>query len=739
MIKRSFIRYFSIIVIISAFGLVTGCGSGKKEGASEPLAEPARVGSESCVNTCHADTRDVTDTKISKAWAATTHTTVENVQCEDCHGAAGEHWGVGPIPFPTPQSGRCLTCHDGSRAEDKSAFLQTAHANTHVPGGPFGPDMFFFQGDALNSGASTIEGVPEFFPDGVTPVTHAEHIEECSRCHNPNQRFEYANGDTSGELVKPDPNDMPNPAPGCAGCHAAHETQQMVQIPQRSEAVGYPLFRKFFIGASGAQVDLTDPAGSFIRGAIFQPNGAAMGGTVSGKNNELSVEVMCGSCHTKGKYKYSQLQTHQENVFPQWKNSGHGERNDPAFAEFSANPPAYTNPDTGIPYDVGSHSPSYPVDMALSTFGAVANTTQNAGSNIFACFHCHNGIGSIVWQEDAQGRPDADVVFGDEPVTCITCHETHEQPEGTSHLIRVPVAITQYSGEIEIKGNVFLDNTPVPVDKAGDGIICIFCHQGRESGLTLYAARLAPGKEVAGRSFFNPHYLGTAAMLWGVNAYEYAGQSYSANAAHQEANCPTCHMANPTDDNRNGGHTWWPNVATCNTSGCHGSASLGAIAADPASENGPASPDVDNYRALFDTNNYTGDPGGASLSIANSIRVLEDKIINLLAAQGAFYDDLHYPYFFNTPDVSQHTNANAFTAWTPALYRAAFNLSYIIKGLPSGAESQIDAPNASAAVHDYKYIIQLLLDGYEDLTGAPLAGANRPAGTRPATVYGPGQ
>jgi hypothetical protein len=724
--------------LLGTLFILSGCGSGKKEGASQPLSQPMRVGSETCVNTCHAATKDVTDTPIAAAWAATTHTTVENVQCEDCHGPAGQHWGVGPIPFPTPQSDRCLTCHDGSRAEDKSDFLETAHANMHVPGGPFGPDKFFFQGDALNSGASTILGVPELFPDGVSPVTHAEHIEECSRCHNPNQRFEYQFGDTSGELVKPDPNDMPNPAPGCAGCHAAHETQQMVQIPQRMEAVGYPLFRKFFVDASGAQVNMTDPGGSFMRGVIFQPNGAAMGGSVSGKNNELSVEAMCGACHTKGLYKFSRLQTHQENVYPQWKNSGHGERNDPAFAEFSANPLAYTNPDNpSVPYDTG-HAPSYPVDMALSKFGAAANTTQNAGNNVFACFHCHNGIGSIVWQEDAQETPDADVVFGDEPVTCITCHETHEQPGGTSHLVRVPVAITQYSGSIVIKGNVFLDNTPVPVDKAGNGIICIFCHQGRESGLTLYASRLAPGKQVAGSNFFNPHYLGTAAMLWGVNAYEYAGKSYSANTAHQEANCPTCHMDNPTDDNLNGGHTWWPNVKTCNdTEGCH--SNFGPIAANPMSEHGPASPDVDNYRASFDSHNYTGQPGGESLSIARSIQVLEKKIIDLLAAKGAFYDDLHYPYFFTTPDVSLHDNAHGFKAWTPAVYKAAFNLSYTIKGLPSGAESQIDVPNASAAVHDYKYIIQLLLDGYEDLTGAPLAGAFRPVGTRPATVYGPGQ
>ncbi len=712
-------------VLMALVALVSGCGGGD----SRPSGVE-NVGSSTCTNVCHASTVDITGNQIAAVWAVTAHTTDGNVQCEDCHGAGGEHYGVGPIPYPAPDAARCQACHG------KAGFNATAHDNQHIPDGVGGPDKFFFQGDALNSGQATVRSQPEFFPDGVTPVTHALHIQECSRCHNPKQRFEFASGGTTGELVTPDPNNMPNPAVGCAGCHDAHQTERKVTIPQRTSPVSYPLYRKYFIDlATGAQVNPGDPKGQRLAGFIFQPNGAAMGGTVSGKNNELNVERTCGSCHTRGLYQFSQLPTHQEDVYSQWLNSGHGSRNDPAFAEFSANPPAYTNPATGLPYETGTHSPSYPIDMSLSTFGKTADTTRNAGNNVYACFHCHNGIGSTVWQSDQQGTPQADVVFGDEPVTCITCHSPHSNPTGTTHQVRVPKKMTQYSGAITINGNFFLDGTPLPpVEKTGNGTICIFCHQGRESGRTLYAAKLAPGATITG-SFFNPHYLGTAAMVWGVNGYEYAGKSYSSNTAHQDANCPTCHMSNPTGDNLNGGHTWRPNVATCNVAECHGGS--GPIPADPASENGPASPDVAGYRAPFDTNNYTGEAGGASLSIADSIRVLQQKIIALLDAKGIVYDDLSYPYFF-LPGL-EHTSANAFKDWTPETYKAAFNLAYTVKGLPSGGQSQANVPNSSAAVHDYKYVIQLLLDSYQDLNGAALPGAFRPAGTRPAAVYGPGQ
>jgi hypothetical protein len=745
--------YRILILLIAALlttGLLLGCGSGKKEGAESPVAPPTRVGSESCVNTCHASTVDITGTPIAQAWENTTHTTVRGVQCEDCHGGASLHHGVGPIPFSRPQAAQCEVCHT-----DKTGFNATAHANLHLKDGPFGPDVFFFQGDA-GTGQATYFGQPEFLPDEVTPVTKAQHIQECSMCHNPNQRFVY--DPTTGQLVKPDPNTvfnpnnidtwegLQNPQVSCASCHDAHQAEQMVTIPQRSTPVGYPIFRKFLVKPTGEQSftanpstgdETPTPGASSVAGFIFQPNGAAMGGTVSGTNNELTVERLCAACHTKSKYLYSQQSTHQTDVYSQWLNSGHGTRNDPAFANFSANPLAYTNPDNpSVPYGT-DHAPSYPIDMSLSKFGVTADTTQNAGNDVYACFHCHNGLGSLVWQEDAQGTPDADVIFGDETVMCITCHTPHSQPTGTEFSLRVPVKMTQYIPASGVtmpnipNGNVFLDNTPIPsIDKTENGTICIFCHQGRESGYTLYWSRLAPGATIAGKSFFNPHYLGTAAMLWGVNAYEYAGKSYSVNEAHQGANCPTCHMDNPTDDNLNGGHTWWPNVATCNE--CHDSANLGSIATDTTSDNGPASPDVANYRASFDTNNYTGDPGGATLSIAQSIQVLENKVLAVLQTKGLFYDDLSYPYFF--ADAAHTTN---FTSWTPATYRAAFNISYIIKGLPSGADSQVNVPNSSAAVHNYKYTIQLLLDGYEDLTGAPLAGAFRPAGTRPATNYDP--
>jgi hypothetical protein len=412
-------------LITPAFVLSTifffGCGSSK-----QVSSEPERIGSAECTRTCHATTTDITGTPIAQAWAESAHTTDGGVQCEDCHGGGSLHRGVGPIPYPNPQAAQCNACHD------KTGFDGTIHANPRPYDGTnaatfSGPDKFFFSGDA-DGGQASIMGVPEFLPDGVTPVTHARHIEECSRCHNPNQRFVF---DVNGILIKPSPEAMPTPVVSCASCHDAHQVERKVTIAQRSDPVAYPVFRKFFTNPTGEQND--NIPGTQAAASIYQPNGAVQpdgsvdASKVVGTNNELHLELLCAACHTKGKYKYSQLTTHQENVYPQWKNSGHGKRNAPPFAEFSANPPAYINAATGLPFDAGSHQVSYPFDMALNAAGATADTTRNAGNNNFQCYKCHNGLASLAWQGNVQGTPDAPVVFGDEPVTCVTCHDPHEE------------------------------------------------------------------------------------------------------------------------------------------------------------------------------------------------------------------------------------------------------------------------------------------------------------------------
>ncbi|BCS55903.1 hypothetical protein [Geobacter sp. SVR] len=732
----------NVVPLLAMAFLLGGCGSSKKEGTeaeSTTVQNAQKVGSDTCTNNCHALTQDVTmrgandGRTIVSAWKSSVHfnqaTNTEIVGCEDCHGGGSLHWGIGPMPYPVPDHKRCEQCHS-----DFSAFNTTAHANADQI-----PDRFFFQGSTGTSQASD-HGVPEVVAGTTTPVTKNQHIEQCSVCHNSNQQFRY---DSAGNLINSfntfsgaiisigneNRNDLPNPVVPCASCHDGHE----VGHPATAGAttINVPVFRKSQIAGAGPwnAPTLRVMSSSTVVPARFN-----------------TTALICAACHTKGLYKYAKTPTHQENTYSQWSSSAHNDK-------------------VGVPWNEIAIS-SYPLNLFLP--GTTAPGT---------CLKCHNGISSpAMMNPDPTTRRPAEptIVWNQSTAVCVTCHDPHADGAGHTKNVRTPAVMTNYSGAGLgiVFGNVFLDTQPLPTN-AGNASICIFCHQGRESGLSLFKDKLAAGRTITG-NFKNNHYLGTAAMLWGANAYEYANKSYTANVPHQNTNCTGCHMANATEPVNLGGHTWRPNGASCNP--CHS-----AITAATSLSLEPGEGFLAGGRATGNTTNFSGNP--ASVSIGSQIQDLQNYLLALLAVKGVFYDDTVNPYYFNvaltSPDgtADNHGSSNTFTAWTLPVYKAAFNLAIAAKANPSapssttyvlnGAGVRVPTtsitlvPNKSAAVHNYKYVIQLLMDSYEDLYNNSTAGeitaaqnminagptpltlpapatllANRPAGTRQSVNYG---
>jgi hypothetical protein len=460
------------------------------------------------------------------------------------------------------------------------------------------------------------------------------------------------------------------------------------------------------------------------------------------RNMKTNTETLCQSCHTQGKQKYTAWgkkkngtfvdlsSTHNNNVGGQYRRSGHANQEALAFKEFSAFEYAST------------HQPTYPFNMSITGsggldslrnksntsyqltqtpnptnayLGTVNNTRQVVLINNYVCNQCHHGLGSIDYMKSRQGTPDAQVLWGDATVTCLTCHETHKDSNGSGKNLRVPVKLSFNSQFVDAGKNPgggfngFMDGTAIPT-AAGNGQLCLFCHQGRESGLTVYYRiidRLDPYTNPdqvinpAGFSFVNPHYLDGGSHLWSRNAWEYffnnVPQQYTTgNTSHQGLNCAGCHMGEANADHTQGGHTWKPRIETCRS--CHPGA-IGFFAI-------PSSADYDGDGQTKTTYEELG--------TINPDSGLFGQLKAALELKGIFFNPDSYPYYFTS-------TGNQFRAWTTHTLSAAFNLAWAYK-----------ARNA-ASIHNSKYIVQILQDSMRGLGVVPKG--IRPAGNRPATDY----
>jgi hypothetical protein len=233
-----------------------------------------------------------------------------------------------------------------------------------------------------------------------------------------------------------------------------------------------------------------------------------------------------------------------------------------------------------------------------------------------------------------------------------------------------------------------MDGTDIP-SEVGNGKICLFCHQGRESGLTVFLGirgKVDPYANpdqvidaAAGVSFINPHYLDSGSLVWSRNAWEYifsgTSQSYSTGIQnHQQLNCAGCHMGKANATDTEGGHTWKPKIEVCQQ--CHGPIS--------AFEEIPASADYDGdgrTGTVFEEIGTISEDGSTGSGLFG-------QIVAALRARGITYNPGSYPYFFDS-------TGSQFRAFTTNTLSASFNLAWAFKS------------GNCVYWHNSKYVVQI--------------------------------
>ncbi|HEX9091382.1 MAG TPA: hypothetical protein VF831_07820, partial [Anaerolineales bacterium] len=304
------------------------------------------------------------------------------------------------------------------------------------------------------------------------------------------------------------------------------------------------------------------------------------------------------------------------------------------------------------------------------------------------CSKCHSATGLPLFIKEAAASSDKVTgVTIAQPVSqgfqCTTCHDDTNFPA------------TYTVGQVKFpSGSVLSFGEEAPAN------LCILCHQGRESTVSVdKAIGDKPDDTVdADLRFRNPHYFGAGATLFGTEAkgaYEYKGKTYLGHHPHKDGgqSCVTCHNI----------HDLSINIELC--SACHGG-------------------NADPKTIRMSPTDYDGD-GNTTEGMYDEVATMEELLLPALqkyAAEKAgspiVYSASSYPYFFidtnanGVADPDELTSSNSYKSWTPRLLRAAYNYQWVQK-------------DPGAFTHNGKYILQVLYDSIAD-TGGDVTTLTRP-------------
>lgn len=312
---------------------------------------------------------------------------------------------------------------------------------------------------------------------------------------------------------------------------------------------------------------------------------------------------------------------------------------------------------------------------------------DSAGKVAAACVKCHTAEGVPQFLENGANikMPPSN------GFACTTCHNPAEWPA-----LYVVSEVTFPSGAKLTFGGRDAEGKP----QADESNLCLLCHQGRSSTVTVNNVLAGKDPETPDPSIFfqNIHYFAAGATIFGAEAqgaYQFEGKDYVGFTKHPVAKCQDCHDV----------HALEVKVQSC--TGCH------AAASNPQ--------DPKTYR--LDPTDYDGD-GDTAEGIAAEMEVFAERLYAAILAYAKgkgtpiVYDPVAYPYFFVDADEDGKADVGekgriAYNAWTPTLLKAAYNYQYYQK-------------DPGAFTHNPKYVLQVLYDAIQAL-GGDLSGLTRPA------------
>lgn len=605
------------------------------------------------------------------------------VTCDACHNSVASVLTTVPMPSglevtDSTGSARCMVCHQGRASMVQVTASIEQNGLTNDPNTP-DPDLRFINIHYYAAAATLYgsEALGGYQYDGVRYETKNDHVpgyNTCAGCHNPHTL----------EVRVDD----------CAGCHAEVDTAEDLR----------------FIRTPGTYVDYDGDRDTFEGIAEeIETLQALLYETIRAYAREVSGVPIAYDEHS---HPYFFIDLNDNGVV-----DGDEAVGDNAYNAFTANllKAAYNYQVTLKDPGGYAHNPTYhiqllydsirdliaqvtqPVDPGLSplldarrTDPPHFDTTAEAfrhwdedGEVPGTCARCHTAGGLPVFLANgtAINSPPSD------SLECYTCHDSI--PEFSTYVVD---AVTFPSGET------------ISFGEGDENNLCLNCHQGRESTVSINAAIARAGVDDDTVSealrFRNPHYFAAGATLFGnqaKGAYQYDDREYNGRFLHDGEEMTTC-----TDCHDR--HALELEIQDCRD--CHrGIRSLEDLRLIRLEGDGEEPID------------YDGD-GDVREPIAAEIETFEDALLQQIQEYaatvlnvGIVFDDRSYPYWFTDlngngePDDDEITSDNPFAAWTPELLRAAYNYMWFQK-------------DPGDFAHNADYTLQVLYDSIEAIGGA---------------------
>jgi hypothetical protein len=593
------------------------------------------------------------------------------INCDACHSEKAQH--LTEVTFPSGvtitdlgDSTRCMVCHQG-RAYGGSVTDAVAKAGLtdgNTPSADLGfINIHYFAAAAGLYGADVHGGFEYEGQRYQQRFNHVDGVDTCNDCHNQHTL------EIRVEL--------------CSTCHeGVNSKEDLKDIRMNGSLVDYDGDGNIEEGISGEVTGLQEMLLAEIQNYAREVAGMPI-------------------VYDAGRYPY---------FFEDTNDNGAVDEGEGKYTSFTGNLLQAAYNYQMVVKDPGAfaHNAKYYIELM---YDSIADLNANATTQVDLSAAHRDDVGHF----DSAAEPFRHWDGEEVSATCTKCHTA----EGLPFLLEKGVlydrepsqsmACTTCHSSMGVDNwNVYTsDEVTMPsgaVVSFGEGNpsnICLNCHQGRESTVSINAAiaKAAVGDDEVSDAlrFSNPHYFAAGATLFGndaMGAYQFDGKDYNGQNLHVRAanECSECHDQ----------HALTIRIDTCEN--CHDDINTQEDV-KLIREDGGEDP-ID-----YNGNGDLTEPIAAEMgSFYDALLVqIQDYATNTLGTPIA-YNSGAYPYWFidtnanGVADPEESNRDNAYATWTPNLLRAAYNYQYVTK-------------DPGAFAHNPDYVMQVLYDSIQALGG----------------------